>query len=287
MRRREFLGGAMLTAAACANAPMQVAAPAFPQASRLVRYAVAQDGVRIAYRDSGQRAAPAILLCSGGGQAMAAWSAIADPLVARRRVILHDRRGNGDSDVGAAETHSFATFRDDALAVMDAAELKSATVCGLAFGSRVAVRLALDAPERVAGLILFDATGGPAAPEAERRAGAEEAERLRTAAGISTPARDPAWTANSHPEARSFNAQALQGHPLWIEGLSGIRAPTLVAVGEQDPNIEGGRRMAREIPGARFEAMAMTGHGSNAQRPDLLLALIEEFFRWADLRPAG
>ena len=62
-----------------------------------------------------------------------------------------------------------------------------------------------------------------------------------------------------------------------MAGLSTIRIPTLIAVGEQDPNIEGGRRMAREIPGARFVAMPMTGHGSNVQRPDMLLGLLREF----------
>jgi pimeloyl-ACP methyl ester carboxylesterase len=53
--------------------------------------------------------------------------------------------------------------------------------------------------------------------------------------------------------------------------------PTLVAVGEQDPNRSGGRRLAQEIPGARFELLPMTGHGSNVQRPDLLLTLIKDF----------
>jgi 3-oxoadipate enol-lactonase/4-carboxymuconolactone decarboxylase len=208
---------------------------------------------------------------------MAIWNSIAGPLAATHRVILHDRRANGDSDPGAPETHSFDTFRDDALGVLNLAGIRRATVCGLAFGSRVATRIAIDAPARTSGLILFDATGGPAAPEPQRRAGAEEAERLRTAAGIATPARDPAWTATRNPEAASFNARALQGQPAWIADLATIRCPTLVAVGEQDPNFEGGKRMASEIPGARFEAMPMTGHGSNAQRPELLLALIRDF----------
>src|SRR5262245_8191385 len=208
---------------------------------------------------------------------MAIWNAIAGPLTDTHRVILHDRRANGDSDAGAPESHSFETFRDDALGVLDLAGVGKATVCGLAFGSRVATRIAIDASHRVGGLILFDATGRPAAPEAERRAGAEEAERLRTAAGIATPPRDPAWTATRHPDAASFNGRALRGQPEWIADLSKIRCPTLIAVGEQDPNLEGGRRMASEIPGARFEAMPMTGHGSNAQRPDLLLMLIKDF----------
>lgn len=271
MRRRNFLVGGSLAAAACVNAPD------VPASFSDVNYFTAPDGVRIAYRDSGKANAPAILFCNGGGQAMAIWNSIAGPLTATHRVILHDRRANGDSDPGAPESHSFETFRDDALGILDLAGVRKATVCGLAFGSRVAVRIALDAPARTSGLIVFDATGGPAAPEPQRRAGAEEAERLRTAAGIATPARDPAWTATRNPDAASFNARALQGQPAWIADLPKIRCPTLIAVGEQDPNFEGGKRMASEIPNARFEGMPMTGHGSNAQRPDLLLALIRDF----------
>jgi 3-oxoadipate enol-lactonase/4-carboxymuconolactone decarboxylase len=273
MRRRDFLIGGSLAAAACVHAPKP------PSSFSEVRWFTAPDGVRIAWRDSGNTGAPAILFCNGGGQAMAIWNSIAGPLTETHRVILHDRRANGDSDPGAPESHSFETFRDDALGVLDLAGVSKATVCGLAFGSRVATRIALDAPARVGGLILFDATGGPAAPEPQRRAGAEEAERLRTAAGVATPARDPAWTATRNPDAASFNGRALRGQPEWIAGLSGIRCPTLVAVGEQDPNLEGGRRMASEIPRARFETMPMTGHGSNAQRPDLLLVLIKDFLK--------
>jgi pimeloyl-ACP methyl ester carboxylesterase len=273
MRRRDFLVGGALAASACVHAPEA------PGSFSEVRWFGAPDGVRIAYRDSGEANAPAILFCNGGGQAMAIWNAIAEPLTAPHRVILHDRRANGESDPGAPESHSFETFRDDALGVLNLARVRTATVCGLAFGSRVATRIAIDAPARVSGLILFDATGGPAAPEPRRRAGAEEAERLRSAAGIPTPPRDPAWTATRNPDAASFNARALRGQPEWIEDLEKIRCPTLVAVGEQDPNFEGGKRMAAAISGARFHAMPMTGHGSNAQRPDLLLALIKDFLK--------
>lgn len=272
MDRRTFLGSAALGLTGCIVDP-NPAPVAFHQA----RPILARDGVRLAYRDLGQAGGRAILFCNGGGQAMAVWDSIVAPLTATHRVLLHDRRGTGGSEPGAPESHTFEMFRDDAFAVMDAANVKTAVVCGLAFGARVAVRMALDEPGRLEGLILFDATGAMPAPEAERIAGAQEAERLRTAAGIATPARDPAWTAMTYPAGRGLNARALQGHPDWIGGLPAIGMPTLVAVGEQDPNIGGGRRMAREIPGARFIALPMTGHGSNIQRPDLLTGLLQEF----------
>ena len=274
MRRREFLAGGALAAAGCASKqPTTALTSDFGR----TRFHTAPDGVRIAFRDSGQMDRPAIFFCSGGGQAMAVWDAIANPLAAKYRVVLHDRRGNGQSDLGAQETHTFESFRSDALGVMDEVGLERATVCGLAFGSRVAVRMALDSPARTNGLILFDATGGPAAPESVRRAGAEEAARLRAAAGLPVIERDPAWTANRNTSGVEFNGRALTGLPAWIKGLDTIRVPTLIALGEQDPNLEGGRRMAREIPNAQFELMPMTGHGSNVQRPDLLRSLIDKF----------
>lgn len=271
MRRREFMAGAALAAAGCASPP----APD-PAAFAAIRHATAGDGVRIAYRDSGGGGTP-LLMCTGGGQTMAAWDLVAIPVSKHRRVILHDRRGIGQSDPGAPESHSFETFAADALAVLDAAKVKRADVCGLAFGARVAMRIPMIAPERTSHLILFDATGGPAAPEAERAAGAEEARRLRDVAGIATPARDPAWSAHRDPAAAQLNSRALRDQPNWLPGLDRIRAPTLIAVGEQDPNLPGSRRLASEIPNARFLAMPMTGHGSYVQRPDLLAKLIDEF----------
>lgn len=275
MDRRTFLGAAALGLAACIGGPN---AP--PVTFSQTRTVLARDGVRIAYRDSGRVGGRSILFCNGGGQAMAVWDPIVAPLVSdRSRVLLHDRRGTGASEPGTPESHTFEMFRDDAFAVMDAAGVRKAVVCGLAFGSRVAVRMALDQPGRLEGLVLFDATGAPPAPEAARIAGAEDAERMRTAAGIPTPPRDPAWTAMTYPEGRGLNTRALDGHPEWIAGLPTIRLPTLVAVGEQDPNIGGGRRMAQEIPGARFVTLPMTGHGSNVQRPDLLTRLLLDFLK--------
>jgi pimeloyl-ACP methyl ester carboxylesterase len=265
------MAGAALAVAGCVSPPSPD-----PAAFAAIRYATAGDGVRLAYRDSGGRGVP-LLFCTGGGQTMAAWDLVAVPLWKTRRVILHDRRGLGQSDAGAPESHSFDTFAADALAVLDDAKVRQADVCGLAFGARVAMRVPMMAPERTRRLILFDATGGPAASEELRAAGAAEARRLRDAAGIATPARDPAWSAHRDPAAAQLNARAFNNQPDWLPGLDRIRVPTLVAVGEQDPNLPGSKRLAQEIPGARFVLMPMTGHGSNAQRPDLLRKLIEEF----------
>lgn len=237
----------------------------------------AEDGVNLAWRTDGPPDAPPLLLCTMATAAMSVWDPLVAALADRRLVIRHDRRGEGDSDPGAPESHSFGAYARDALAVLDRLEQPAAHVCGMAFGSRVAVRLALDAPDRVLSLALFDATGGPPAGEAERRAGNQRAASLRAAAGLAGVARDPAWFARRDPAGARLSVNALRAQPAWTPGLSTISVPALVACGEQDPNFDGARRLAREIPRARFEPMPMTGHGSIVQRPDLVTALLRSF----------
>ncbi len=276
MRRREFLAGAAIAVGGCVGQGAPVAANGRREMNE-PGYVMASDGCRIAWRDAGPKDGPAIFFCTMGTAAMSVWAPVTEPLSATYRVITHDRRGNGDSDPGGPATHTFETFRSDALAVMDGAGVDRATICGMAFGARVALRLALDAPGRTSGLILFDATGGPPAPESVRRAGSEVAARLRAEAGLATPVRDPAWFARRHPAGDGLNGQALRGQPDWTPGLDALRTPTVIATGKQDPNLEGSRRLAGEIQGARLETMPMTGHASILDRPDLVLAVIRTF----------
>jgi pimeloyl-ACP methyl ester carboxylesterase len=241
---------------------------------RNVNYATAGDGVRIAWRSDGRAEAAPLLLCSMATAALGVWDPILARLAERRRVIRYDRRGDGDSDPGAPESHAFATYLADAERVLDAAGCAAADVAGMAFGARVATQLALNAPGRVRSLILFDATAGPAAPEPMRRAGSEEAARLRDAAGLPKAPIQREWFARRNPAGAGLSSLALKGLPDWTPGLADITAPTFIACGEQDPNLEGSRRMATEIPGAEFHLMPMTGHASLLDRPDLVAALM-------------
>jgi len=240
-------------------------------------YASAADGVRIAFRDEGPRERPAVVFCSMGTAAMGVWDSVAIPLSANWRVILHDRRGDGDSDPGVGESHAFANYARDAVSVLDHVGCDAAFVCGMAFGARVALHIALGAPARIHGLMLFDATGGPPAPEAERKAGSAVAAQLRAEAGLPPMTVDPRWFARRDPTVAGLSRHAFANLPAWTPGLATIGVPTLVACGEQDPNFAGATRLAREIPGAAFEPMRMTGYASILDRPDLVLSLMADF----------
>jgi pimeloyl-ACP methyl ester carboxylesterase len=107
------------------------------------------------------------------------------PFLARRfRVLTFDGRGIGKSDrpVGAA-AYADTEYVADAVAVLDAAGVDRAVVCGLSMGAGYALRLAADHPSRVLGLVLIgtalpfgrpepgvasEAEAGPAATDEDR-----------------------------------------------------------------------------------------------------------------------
>jgi pimeloyl-ACP methyl ester carboxylesterase len=97
------------------------------------------------------------------------------------RIAMYDLRGFGMSDALPAGGYPIEEAAADALAVWDAAGFERAVVRGNFIGGAVAVWLAVHRPERVEGLILYDATActqarpgyeiGLAEPEmAQRRA---------------------------------------------------------------------------------------------------------------------
>ncbi|MCC5956305.1 MAG: alpha/beta hydrolase [Natronohydrobacter sp.] len=118
------------------------------------------NGVEIActIRGSG----PAVLLLHGFPQTRAMWRPIAARLAEQFTVVAADLRGYGaSSQPGRDNPHdssaySFRAMGQDQLALMAALGHERFHLVGHDRGARVAHRMALDAPERVARLVLMD-----------------------------------------------------------------------------------------------------------------------------------
>ena len=68
------------------------------------------------------------------------------------RVIAYDARGHGQSTPApAADAYGYDELAADLAAVLDELEVERAVLAGASMGAHTALRLALDAPERVAG----------------------------------------------------------------------------------------------------------------------------------------
>jgi pimeloyl-ACP methyl ester carboxylesterase len=63
-----------------------------------------------------------------------------------------------------------------------------------------------------------------------------------------------------------------------IDGLAGIKVPTLIIVGDHDqPFIAPCEYMAKKIPGARLEVIAGAGHSSNLDQPEAFNRVLRDF----------
>ena len=118
------------------------------------------NGVHIAWEEIGS--GHPLLLIHGLGYARWGWEPVVAPLSDHFRVIMFDNRGIGASDVPEGP-YDAATMAEDAVAVLDAADVERAHVVGTSLGGMIAQQLATGHPDRVDRLVLLSTTPGGAA----------------------------------------------------------------------------------------------------------------------------
>ncbi len=123
------------------------------------------NGVNLYHEDYGT--GPTVILTPGGRNDTNGLRPIAALLSANCRVILHDRRNCGKSDVviggELSEQHLWAEEMAGLLLQLDAAP---AYAVGGSAGSRTSLTLAARRPEVVKGVFIWEVSGGPRSAEA-------------------------------------------------------------------------------------------------------------------------
>jgi pimeloyl-ACP methyl ester carboxylesterase len=214
-----------------------------------------------------------------------------EPLLARfltrlarfSRLILFDKRGTGLSDrVSPSELPSLEERMDDVLAVLDAAGSERTAVLGHSEGGSLAVLYAATYPDRVAALvttgIFAKRRWSPDYPWAERPEDRERyIERLEEHWGSDSDidriapsaARDPAFAKRLatyfRQSASPGDAAALLRMNTDIDVravLPTISVPAMIIhrTGDLDSNVEEGRWIASQIPGATFAELPGDDH---------------------------
>lgn len=110
------------------------------------------DGGTLAYREAGR--GPPVLLIHGGGIDNTDWGDIFDDLAADHRVIAYDRRGYRTSV--QPPTADWRRHADEAYALLRHLDAAPAVVAGWSGGGLVALHLAVDHADAVAGLALLE-----------------------------------------------------------------------------------------------------------------------------------
>jgi 2-succinyl-6-hydroxy-2,4-cyclohexadiene-1-carboxylate synthase len=237
-------------------------------------------------------AGPRVVLVHGFTQTHVSWMAVATDLDEDHRVVAVDLPGHG----GSSEIHT--DLAGTARLLADAGG--RATYVGYSLGGRVALRLALDRPDLVDGLVVLGATAGiddPAARAERRRSDAELAERIVTDGiprflreWVAQPLFDgleplPADRASRLANAPSGLAASLRlagtgtMDPPWWDELASLDVPLLACAGERDTKFAAlAERLAGTVSGpARAELLEGCGHAAHLQDPTTFAGLVRRF----------
>lgn len=232
-----------------------------------------------------------IVLLHGFTQTGRSWEPTVAALGERYRALAPDLRGHGAA--ADARPVSFEAVREDVLALAP----ERFALAGYSMGGRIALGLALAAPERISRLVLVGASPGIAdAQERRARRAADEAlaERIERD-GIEAFAREwaalPLFADQPPPVAQAAHAMrlsqspaglaaALRGlgagvmEPLW-ERLPELAIPTTLVAGERDAKFRAlAERMAAATPQAALEVVPGAGHAVQLEAPAALAAIL-------------
>jgi pimeloyl-ACP methyl ester carboxylesterase len=201
------------------------------------------------------------------------------------RSVAVDLRGSGESN-GACGPRNLERFAADLRELVDALGIAPVVVVAHSMGATVALRLAVDAPETVSGLILVapvPASGAGFSPKG--------ADYLRATAGDAVAARK--WLSSMFAGERDTAVldrlcvaagktprdSALEGFESWAnadfaEATRTISAPVIVVAPERDNPEMYQRKVAALLPNARFVLLPDCGHYAILERPSEIATII-------------
>lgn len=120
-----------------------------PPASKVIL----QSGITLSYASRGDPSGPVLVLLPGPTDSWRSYESVLAQLPPSLRVIAVSQRGHGDSDKPAVG-YRVEDFAADVVPFLDALGIERAAVAGHSGSCLVARRVAIDYPDRVAGLVL-------------------------------------------------------------------------------------------------------------------------------------
>ena len=263
---------------------------------------IERDGVRLSASEAGS-GAPVVLL--HGLTATRRYVVMGSSSLERsgHHVIAYDARGHGRS-TGALDptAYGYDELALDLGAVLDAFGVQRAVLAGASMGAHTLLRFALDAPDRVAGLVVITPAYDPAENDDPARLAAWDAlaDGLRdggiegfVAAYERVRAIPAAWretvlkvirqrlALHEHPEAVADALRVVpRSRPFGsLAELGSIPVPSVVVASADEPDPEHpqavGEAYAAAIPGARL-VLDEPGHSPVAWQGSQLSAVIAE-----------
>ncbi len=274
-----------------------------PTEAQSSRYADAK-GIRIHYNELGRGDAPVMLCIHGGGPGASSWSNFssnAEAFSAHYRVLLVDLPRFGKSAKIAIEGPQLSAMAAILRDFLDVLGLAKVAIVGNSYGGQVALKLAIDFPERVGALGVIGSApvlhsiftpmpveGVKLIANYYRGAGGPSLEKMRTL--MQTLVFDPRhvtdemvrnrFDASVEPETLKVNL----GPPLARQDLTAefpkVKAPTLVVWGMDDRAgaLDIGLLMVRTFQDAEMHIFSRCGHWAQVEHAQAFNELVLAFF---------
>lgn len=223
-----------------------------------------------------------------------------DALSTKYRCIALDFRGHGRS-APAHQPFTLEDYRDDVFAVADALGVERFHWVGLSQGGMTGMRMALHAPERMAGLVLLDTSADVEEP-AKLQQFRLFADQMRKAP-LTEPMAQMALAMTfftqqylaGNPQMEAAYARKLMendGESIYhatlavveresiLEHLKRIELPTLIMAGEKDTATtpEKAQQIYERIPGSALQIIPDAAHISTLENPDFVNEHLLTFF---------
>jgi non-heme chloroperoxidase len=243
--------------------------------------------VTLQYVEHGEGSGVPVLFLHGIGDSLHSFDLVMPHLPESIRTFALTQRGHGDSsrpEVG----YRFHDFATDVVAFMDALELERAVVVGHSLGSTIAQRVAIDHPERIAGLVLIASFFSLPSSQAPR-------ELWSVVSTMEDPV-DPDFVREfqestiARPVPRTFMEETIMHESMklpvrvWREvvrcslqdefsgELDAIEAPTLLVWGDQDGMVFRNDQdaLTAAIEGSQLVVYEGYGHAIPWEAPDRL-----------------
>lgn len=265
------------------------------------------NGMQVHLRDEGPHDDPApIVLLHGTSASLHTWDEWAKALREQRRVIRFDLPGFALTGPNRQDDYSIATYTLFVRAMMDKLGVQRFVIAGNSLGGQIAWSVAAAMPDRVAALVLVDASGYPPESFSEKRS-LPLGFRVATTPGLrwimqytlprgvversvrnvyGDPSKVTPELVDLYVDMtlREGNRAALakrfeQGYTGDVAQLKKITAPTLILWGAKDKLVplEAAGRFAKDIAGAKLVVYDDLGHVPQEEAPARTVEELKRF----------
>ena len=253
--------------------------------------------IQINYELSGKKGAPVVVLSHSLSASLLMWNPQMEGLNPHFRVLRYDIRGQGGSDAPSG-AYTLELLANDVIGLLDALNISQVHFVGLSIGGMIGQGLALNHAHRLRSLALCDTAS--VVPQEAQPIWQERINKVLSK-GIGALLDEtmerwftPPFLKQGSPMLdiirKQILATSVQGYIGcaeairnldYLDRLSGIKIPTLIMVGEDDPGtpVSASQAIHERISNSKLVILPSARHLSNVEQTEAFNAALLSFLK--------